>query len=227
MSSSLETFLDSMQELGMMAADYMQESLKNDPFAQQKIYEKWIREDEWRLHDQAIPLALGLDPQAWQEFLASVDHKAECDRLLQAIQDVIAENQGPQLTNPSDPVQDWRVPAGGFYGWVNANGITVPDAMDGIMQFVMTVVKKSEPAPHVMSSEANISAAQAMIREQVLGAAINIVSKEPDACRDPSGLTNAQALAAMIAAQSVRWFDQPTPPMNVEKMTELLEKWLD
>lgn len=221
MSSPLDDFLDSMNTLGMAAADFVQSSLQADPFAQQKIYEKWVRADEWRLMDEGLPLALGLDPEQWRKFYDA--QQDACTEAQQAMIALIKQGAGPTVSNPGDEEAQWQSPAGNYYRWLNANGQTVPDAMDAIMQFVMTVVKKPqiEEAPVAQTGASNSG------REKVLIAALNILSKEPNACRDPSGLTNGQALAEMITAQSVRWFDSPIPPMSVEEMSQFLVTCLE
>lgn len=230
MNESTERVVDLLIQLNDLVAEQINENLRQDPFAQQKIYEKWIRLDEWRLRDQGLPLALGVDPVQWASLLEMTAIKEMADKTWEAFCEFPSTAYGLGVINPDDHSDEWNVSPGVFYRWLIAQGISVPDSLDALMAFVMTVVKKPVSAidnGSQIDQAVAASGSTASDREKVLIAAFNIVSKEPDACRHESGLTDGRALAEMIAAQSIRWFDTPTPPLSVARMGDLLEKWLE
>lgn len=230
MNESTERLADLLIQLNDLVAEQMNVTLRQDPFAQQKMYEKWIRLDEWRLRDQGLPLALGVDPVQWASLLEMTEIKDLVDKTWQAFSELSMSVSGMGVINTDNHSDEWNVSPGVFYRWLVAQGITVPDALDALMQFVMTVVKKPDSLidnATLYDQAATAPGSRSSDREKVLGAAFNIVSKEPDACRHESGLTDGRALAEMIAAQSIRWFDSPTPPLSVARMGDLLEKWLE
>lgn len=225
MVDEADKLVQAMFDLGEIVLEKITENQKQDPFDQQKIYEKWIKEDEWQLREQGLPLAVGLDPDKWKELFDLSGFKDLEAAAWDALEKLSPTDDGPNVLNLDDEVDKWKVNAAEFYRWLNRQGITVPDALDSLMQFVMTIVKK--PVQETFDQESSISQSQTRAREKVLGAALNIVSKEPNACRDDSGLTNGTALAEMIGAQSVLWFESSKPPMSVKEMGEFLEKWLE
>ena len=226
MSDTNDKLVETMYELGDLVLEKITENLKNDPFDQQKIYENWIKQDEWKLRDQGLPLAIGLDPEKWSELFELSGFKELEQSAWDALEKLSPTDEGPNILNLDDETGDWKVNSAEFYRWLNSKGITVPDSLDSLMQFVMTVMLK--PKEDMVAVPANsVVGSGTSDREKVLGAAFNIVSKEPDSCRDDSGLTNGKALAEMIAAQSVLWFETSRPPMSVEKMGDFLEKCLE
>lgn len=228
MDDTKDKLIQSMFDLGELVLEKISENSKQDPFDQQKIYEKWIRQEEWKLREQGLPLAVGLDPEKWKELFDLQGFKELEAAAWEALEKLSPTDEGPNILNLDDETGEWKVDPSEFYRWLNRQGITVPDALDSLMQFVMTIVKKpAEPIMDTSDPASAISGSRSSDREKVLGAALNIVSKEPNACRDESGLTNGKALAEMIAAQSVLWFESSKPPMSVEKMGELLENWLE
>ncbi|MFK8068240.1 MAG: hypothetical protein AB8D52_08345 [Gammaproteobacteria bacterium] len=227
MVDETEKLAQAMYDLGEITLVEITENLKQDPFDQQKIYEKWIKEEEWQLREQGIPLAIGLDPEKWKELFKLAGFEEVEEAAWEAIKKLTPTGEGPNVLNPEEEVEKWKVNSTEFYRWLNQQGISVPDALDSLMQFVMTIVKK--PVSEAMASDQAglFPQTRSSDREKVLGAAFNIVSKEPNACRDDSGLTNGSKLAEMIAAQSVLWFESSKPPMSVKDMSEFLEKWLE
>ncbi len=230
MSDTNDKLVQTMFDLGDLVLEKITENLNKDPFDQQKIYEKWIKQDAWQLREQGLPLAIGLDPEKWSELFELSGFKELEQAAWEALEKLSPTEEGPNVLNLDDETGDWKVDPSEFYRWLNSKGITVPDSLDSLMQFVMTVVlKPKEQTGGAMASDpaSAASGSRTSDREKVLGAAFNIVSKEPNACRDDSGLTNGMALAEMIAAQSVLWFESSKPPMSVEKMGKFLEKWLE
>ena len=230
MNDKTHKLVQAMYELGEVALDKIAENLKQDPFDQQKIYEKWIRQDEWTLREQGLPLAIGLDPEKWSELFDVSGFKELEQAAWEAFEKLSPTEEGPNVLNLDDQAGKWKVNSSEFYRWLNAQGITVPDALDSLMQFVMNIVAKptSQMMDTMSSDQANgVPQSRSSDRENVLGAAFNIVSKEPNACRDESGLTNGKALAEMIGSQSVLWFRSSKVPMSIEDMGVFLEKWLE
>lgn len=229
MSDANDKLVQAIHDLGEITLDRIAENLKQDPFDQSKIYEKWIKQDEWKLRDQGLPLAIGFDPEKWSELFDLSGFKELEERAWKALESVSPTEDGPKLVNPDEQAGQWKVEPSEFYRWLNVKGITVPDALDSLMQFVMNIVKPASQMAETLPSDkaGTVPQSKSSDREKVLGAAFNIVSKEPNACRDDSGLTDGKALAELIASQSVLWFESSKPPMTVEEMGAFLEKWLE
>lgn len=226
MSKELHEQINKLLEL---ALSKIKQEQSIDPYREQKIYEKWIKADEWSLREHALPLTVGVDPDD-SKMLNEESYRAQEVATWTALSDAFSNSAAAALINAAEPAESWRVKPSDYYQWLNKQAITVPDALDSLMQFILSVVSKPAQSHETMSIDdyANIvPQSRSSDREKVLGAALNIVAKEPDECRDPSGLMNGHALAEMINGQSVLWFDSPSPPMSVEAMGELLEKWLE
>ena len=64
-------------------------------------------------------------------------------------------------------------------------------------------------------------------REVVLGAALNLVAKMPDKCRDTHGFVDGRAIVSLIQQTAARWFADDAPGMSSEEMAELIDKYLE
>ncbi len=184
---------------------------------QQRLYERWLHREEWRLRTEALPLLCGVAPEA----RAKVRLETAAAVLWQAVETGIAAGRGPPLVNPEAAAEEWRVRPEDLYAWSRAQGIALPEPLEALMGYILSVLKRPGPtAP-------NTQPAAATVREQVLGAALNVLAKCPDECYDEHGLVSGKRVAARIRAQSLRWFDSVEPPLDPASMEALIDRWLE
>lgn len=199
-------------------------ALATTALEQQRLYEQWLRREEWRLRTEALPLLCGLAPAVWAEARLG---DAE-GRLWEAVNASRTAAVGLPVVNPDAAEDDWRVRPADCYHWARAQGITLPAAFEELIGFILCVVKGREP-PVASPAPATIApgSGTATVREQVLGAALNVLAKCPDQCYDEHGLTSGERIADRIQAQSLRWFDAAEPPMPPAAMASLIDQWLE
>ncbi|MEM7465317.1 MAG: hypothetical protein AAF387_00360 [Pseudomonadota bacterium] len=77
----------------------------------------------------------------------------------------------------------------------------------------------TEPQP-----QSDIAAGE---REIVLGAALSLLAKMPEKCRDVNGFVDGQAIVALIEQTAARWFADRQPAMTNKEMAEFIDKWLE
>ncbi|MGH8583248.1 MAG: hypothetical protein ACREWG_10785 [Gammaproteobacteria bacterium] len=182
-----------------------------------RLYEKWLRMPQWQARDEALPLLLGVDPGRWLELREDAGMQALAAQVWEGMEarlgaaGLIAAGAG------------YLAPEA-WYRWAGEQGIAVPEACSGLMDFILRTVKRSLPEPETPAIPGDSASA---LREQVLGAALNILAKCPDQCYDEHGLASGTRIAELIAAQSVRWFGSPRPAMSPAEMAAFLDRCLE
>ncbi|MGH8525763.1 MAG: hypothetical protein ACREXY_16635 [Gammaproteobacteria bacterium] len=196
----------------------------------QLLYEHWIRKPEWSLRAEAIPLLIGIAPEAWEALRVSGACGTQEDTLWASVREAVVTEGKPRVINPESPEEDWRCVPIDFYQWARASGVPIPEPFEALMQFIQRVVQR----PAASSADALCREAippakndAPSIREKVLGAALNVLAKCPDRCYDQHGLVSGEKITRLIAAQSIRWFDTAEPPMGTGEMADLIDKWLE
>lgn len=193
------------------------------PSPLQLLFEQWVSRDHWLLETEALPLLVGVDPASFSaqvEALDAADLVADC---IAALGRVAIETPDLPLLNPTQPACDWRLAPADVYAWSVNAGYRVPEPYATLVQFVLQVVKRPELA---RSSPAQ-GAGGSGVRERVLGAAVALLSRTPQSCRDELGIIDPRRMAGLIAQQSIRWFDSPTPPLPIADMAVLIAEWTD
>jgi hypothetical protein len=184
---------------------------------QQILYERWLRRPEWRLRDEAVPLLLGMAPEEWPAARSGPDEA----RVWAAIQAAVTAG-GLRIASPGALPEDWGVEPGELCRWATGQRIVLPAPFVTLIDFIRRAVK----SPLVEMAEP-AETHRASVREQVLGAALNVLVKCPDECYDAHGLASGALIAERIAAQSMRWFDAAHPPMTGTEMAALIDRWLE
>ncbi len=195
------------------------------PLHQQLLYERWLMQPVWRLREEAIPLLLGIDPEASARGGVVPGLTEAQDRVWAAVHAAVTEGRGPQVIDSGQDPEHWCVEPADLYRWASGRGLVLPEPFVTLMDFILRAVKA--PAGEVAGAGTPAEADQASVREQVLGAALNVLAKCPDQCYDAHGLCSGARIALRIAAQSMRWFDAPEPPLTAPEMTALIDRWLE
>ncbi|MGH8507710.1 MAG: hypothetical protein ACREVH_03200 [Gammaproteobacteria bacterium] len=194
----------------------------------QLLYERWIRQPDWALRAEAIPLLIGIAPETWETSRNSSACETLENEMWACLKRAVTEQKRPRVRNPECLEEEWRIAPIDLYQWARALGIPVPEAFEALMQYIQRVVPgSSSPSAICEASHPASGHETASTREKVLGAALNILAKCPDRCYDEHGLVSGEKITQLIAAQSTRWFDAEKPPMRAGEMADLIDKWLE
>lgn len=193
------------------------------PSPVQILFESWVSRDHWHLFNEGLPLLLGVDPQNWPERVAALSLTAGTEIAKAALVEVALKSSDLPILNPTQPQTDWRVSPMDLYLWTVVAGFRVPEPYATLVQFVLQVVKR----PELTKSSPGAGTSGGAAREKVLGAALALLARSPESCRDEHGLLDPMHMAARIAEQSIRWFEAPTPPMPISDMATLIAQWTD
>jgi hypothetical protein len=137
----------------------------------------------------------------------------------------VMDRGGPRIVDSGAGPEHWCVEPADLYRWASGRGLVLPESFVTLMDFILRAVKA--PADEVAVGGTPSAPHLASVREQVLGAALNVLAKCPDQCYDAHGLCSAARIAERIAAQSMRWFNAPEPPLAGPEMTALIDRWLE
>lgn len=90
------------------------------------------------------------------------------------------------------------------------------------------LLKRQTSAPSPKISSHGNAERFAKNREQVLGAAIHVITHWPDKCQNSSGKFEATKIASMIDSKSgLFWPEKGEPPLNRQKMEREIGKWIN
>ncbi len=195
---------------------------------QQMLYEKWLKRPAWNLRREAVPLLVGADPDAWPDALAAAA-VADAER---ALWQAVADGGGPALKEAVAEPAEWSVEPAAVWNWARACGHAPPAAFDALMQFILRVMPVPStarpavavPLPGGWSSVELPPLGTA--REQVLGAALAIVARWPEQCRDGNGFIDGGRIVERMRQQAAAWFDTPELPLPATEAVALIERWL-
>jgi len=192
---------------------------RSDVLEQQLLYERWLKREQWLLRREAIPLLFGVDPEAWPRANEDPAVAAAEARLWQWMNEGDGDAR-PHLANPAVESEQWQVAPAAAVNWWRAAGMRVPETLENLLQFILRVVKTPEAAPAADAAPAPRAA------EQVLGAALAVLSKWPDRCRDEHGFADGALMLNVIRQHAAAWFDGPELPMDGDEAYALIERWL-
>lgn len=185
----------------------------SDPQAAQILYEKWLKQDAWPARLVALPLVVGCDPDNWHHYLETNTLGAQEEILWH-----ICANDLTILEN--DKIVISRVAE-----WARAQSIDLHPSFLRIFEFLRKVLV-AVPA----SDDSESPEVQAMVageRETVLGAALSLLAKMPNKCRDDHGFVDGAAIVKLIEQTAARWFPHGEPNMSASEMARLIDKWLE
>lgn len=185
--------------------------IRSSDTTRQELYEHWVSVEQWPLATVALPLIVGCDPEAWDRHVAKRSLSRDAARISQA------------MSAAFDCPAESNVDAQALNAWARREGIELPTALQAIFDFVGTVL--GAPSTVDESDHANAFAA-ADERERLLGAALALVTKFPDQCRDPNGFFDGQRITRLIKEKGAVWFPAGPPSLNDDEIAGLLERYL-
>ena len=193
----------------------------------QIIYEKWLKSDLWEARAIALPLIVGCDPEQWQAYLAT--HKlAATEELLWHI-----------LANDLSVEQVEGVSVSQVTEWSRVQTVNMHPSFLRIYEFLRKVLIASAAQDNSSSQRATnkigadgengngAGKARAEEREIILGAALSLLAKMPEKCRDANGFVDGDAIVGLIEQTAARWFPQSAPTLTRADMVTLIDKWLE
>jgi hypothetical protein len=177
--------------------------------AYQQLYEHWCKSDSWSLGREALPLLVGVDPAAWQHHVEAQELQQSAEALLQLISAGLDCRPDAQIT----PAR--------IRHWAREQGIALPEPLARVLDFILSVLPPVMRDPQAMSG-----ADQSADRERALGAALALVTKFPDQCRDEHGFFDGARIAALILDKRLLWFPEGGPAFSAAEIAALLENYL-
>lgn len=182
----------------------------------QRLYERWLKNDEWVARSEALPLVVGVDPERWQTYLKEyrlVDEESAVWRVFAA---------GMRLGSDQH-----RVVVSAVYDWARNNGVALPLSFARLYDFVRQVTLRRESDDLVANDLLQQNSATPTEHEIVLGAALSLVAKMPQECHDEHGSVDATVVSKLIMDKAARWFPTATPSMSQGQIAELIGRWLE
>jgi hypothetical protein len=175
----------------------------------QALFEQWLCRDRWRVANEAIPLLVGVAPENWSAYVAANGLSGPARRLTD------------RLTHDLGCATDELVDVEKLGAWSRAQGFELPGAFERVLEFIVSVVPRPDTAPDHESLMA-----RANERERLLGAALALVTRFPQQCRNADGAYDGKQLATVLMEKAVVWFPLAAPEMSVEEIASLFESYL-
>lgn len=188
-------------------------SLVDDEPTQVLLFEAWVKREQWRLRDEALPLLVGTDPAVWQASPQSLLVREAGDRLAVALAARL------QL----EPDTDAHVTPLAFRAAAEALMLDLPPALARLLDFLARVLAFQQADTASASAQ---GLADAEDRLTVLGAALALVVRHPERCLDEEGYYSAERMVEEIFRQAVYWFPLGPPACGVAEAVSLLARWL-
>lgn len=174
----------------------------------EQLFERWLRKESWEPRDELIPLLCVVEPEKWSKIKVDPAVAAAEASLWQLLEQE-STVAGPAGCNPVD-----------LRGWAMTAGLQLHPALDALLRYIQVSVAVADTA----SGEKQAPDPE---REAVLGAALAVVSRWPEQCRDAHGLIDPERVASCIETRAALWFENGAVPMPRADAEALLTRWLD
>lgn len=181
----------------------------------QIMYEGALKDESWVLRAQAVPLIVGCAPAEWPQYLLAQDVVPQEEILWHAIANDLGAEESAQIEISR------------LVEWARVQSIPLHPSFLRIYEFVRKVLLATAPTSSPADDGQQLQSNVAQEREIVLGAALSLVAKMPDKCRDEHGFVDGQTIVSLMQQASARWFPQGEPSMDAEEMARLIDKWLE
>lgn len=179
----------------------------------QIFYERALKDEHWPVRTEALPLIVGCDPSRWRDHLDTQGlHPQE-----ETLWHILANDLGIEA--------DARVNVATLVEWARGQSLGLHPSFLRIYEFVRKVLLASAHEPVAEAEETDRHLAHE--REIVLGAALSLLAKMPEKCRDANGFVDGAAIVELIQATAARWFTQSAPQMDAAEMARFIDKWLE
>lgn len=177
----------------------------------QVLYEDWLGREAWHLAHEGLPLLVGVDPAVWPSHVARHALGGTADALL------------AQLADDLDCAVDAAVAPARLGTWAREHACRLPAPFAQVLEFIVRVVPGTGGRLPADDADAQAAAAE---RELLLGAALMLVTRFPQQCRDEHGFFDGARIADQILAKAALWFPLEPPMLGREGIAALLEQYL-
>ncbi|MSR15306.1 MAG: hypothetical protein EXR86_12220 [Gammaproteobacteria bacterium] len=174
----------------------------------QTHYESWARLDTWRMRSEALPLAVGVMPEQWDDHLRQVNGRVAASQLEMALADYCGL-----------PALDSEIVPGRIRQWMQSLGIDLPLSLARLLDFI-SVLLPAQAATTVLPES------PVEDRCTILGAALSLITKVPEQCVDADGYFDCARIAHLIFAQAIYWFPLAPPGLSEAEAAALLRQWV-
>ncbi len=189
---------------------------ESSDLASQLLYEHWLKRSTWKARSEALPLVVGVDPADWETYLEAGELAAQESDVWSSF----------SLGNRID-ADDELIPVSLVHAWCVANDVELLGGFTRLYDFIRQATFQSAGATPARAGTSARSYEDSDEVEIVLGAALSLVSKMPERCRDDNGLFDGATVANLILDTVVRWFPLSPPSMSSKQMAELIDRWLE
>lgn len=178
------------------------------------LYEHWVKQEDWQLHAEAIPLLVGLDPAFWPEAQTLPGVAAGVERLASAL-----ATQASQL-----PAAGTRIRPLALRAAADALGLTLLPELTRLLDFLARILPAQALPPG--DAQAERAMAEAEDRLTLVGAALSLAVRQPASCLDAEGYFSAERMVQEIFRRAVFWFPLGPPSFSVDEAVALVARWL-
>jgi hypothetical protein len=177
--------------------------------AQQKLYEKWLKEDRWLLRSQALPLLAGFDPEGTEQPLS----EDLWDRMAAAVSnaELVVEDAGAAP-------EYWAASPRAVYRWAASNDINVPEPFRTLMEFILQTVRVETPSRGRDVAETGFHTDN----EKILGAALSVLGAYPGECLGRNGNIDIRKVIILMHDHAGELFGTDGLAYSYERVHDLL-----
>ena len=186
---------------------------KNE-IALQRLYEKWVTRETWRLRDQAIPLLFGLDPDSVHLTLTETELEPRFSNLWEHARQCVDQALLP-VVNRQCNAAAWEAKPVDIYQWATVSRLSVPEPLIALMEFLVKVLPQTIETDSVNQDKVRI-----------LGAALAVLSAYPEQCKDAGGQVRPEKIIALIQAKQAILYGNQLPALPITAQIGLLSDCL-
>lgn len=181
----------------------------------QLLFEHWVGEEAgWPLASVALPLLVGIPPEDWPFHLDDSAREAAAA----ALERLAGEALGVSGDAPVSPLA--------LRAWAQGEGVRLPAAAEPLLDFVQQTVPRLAAQAASVQRAAPDMTAPAREREQVLGAALALVTRFTEDCLDSERMYDPRRIARRMLLQSALWFPDGPPRMGEDGIVALIEPYI-
>ena len=199
---------------------------------QQRLYERWVCREIWLLQSEGIPLLLGKDPQCNTDRVDFDQYKRDYNDLWGHAKRCVEQNLLPVLNRQNIP-EAWEIRPADLYRWATISRISVLEPLSRLMDFVIRTVKhqpgtSSEEGENTAETGSSHTYTETLHnhRECVLGAAMAMLARYPERCRDSKSNIKSELIVSLINKKRGIWFGDDKLLLSPSAMQNLLDKYL-
>jgi len=200
-----------------------------DRLAEQRLFERWVCKERWRLRSEALPLFFGIDPDKFKTTDAAMpeleyelatlwSHARQC--VEQGLLDVVNKEKEPE---------DWEVRPLVAYKWAAVSRVNLPETLVPLMDFIANSVKRENNRVAVDTGVNDASVRSDRFdsdREKILGMALAILAAFPEQTRNSKGRVNINRLMSIMGEKMEFWIGNESLSLSDPAIRDLLNKWL-